>query len=133
MNSLRKKIKNLRNRVDPSRIKSPTCKLKQVNKHFAKFSLRTATEEDVLTAIKKTSAKLSSGLDGFPPSLLKDSMEILCIPLTRLFNLSIQAGNFPQRWKCAAVSPVLKRGNKKYKINYRPVALLSSFSKVLDQ
>ena len=64
--------------------------------------------------------------------LVKNSQTVLVTPLTYLINRSIVTGKFPSAWKTALVTPLLKKGEKTDKKNYRPVALLSSLSKVLE-
>jgi len=43
------------------------------------------------------------------------------------------SGIFPSRLKYATVKPLLKKGNKESVANYRPISLLTSFSKVLER
>ena len=59
--------------------------------------------------------------------------DILKIPLTRIVNESIEKGQFPDSWKEAVVIPILKKGGKTKKENYRPVSCLSVASKVLEK
>jgi hypothetical protein len=43
------------------------------------------------------------------------------------------SGTFPTRLKYATVKPLLKKGNNENVANYRPISLLTSFSKVLEK
>jgi len=43
------------------------------------------------------------------------------------------SGTFPTRLKYAIVKPILKKGNKENVTNYRPISLLTSFSKVFEK
>jgi len=43
------------------------------------------------------------------------------------------SGTFPTRLKYAIVKPILKKGNKEKVTNYRPISLLTCFSKVLER
>jgi retron-type reverse transcriptase len=52
--------------------------------------------------------------------------------LVHIFNLSLVQGTFPDIWKTAKTVPIHKGGNLAQIENYRPVALLSSFSKVFE-
>ena len=54
--------------------------------------------------------KKSSGIDGVSQECLLEGSEVLVIPLTRLINTSIQSGIFPEEWKLAVVTPLLKKG-----------------------
>ena len=52
--------------------------------------------------------------------------------LTNIYNKSISEGEFPEAWKEALVTPVLKKGDPKMKENYRPVSCLPAASKLLE-
>ena len=43
------------------------------------------------------------------------------------------SGIFPSRLKYATIKPIFKSGDKKKVANYRPISLLSSFSKILEK
>ena len=48
-------------------------------------------------------------------------------------NYSFAFGIFPDILKLAKVVPVFKSGNKRVVTNYRPISLLSSFSKIFEK
>ena len=77
----------------------------------------------------------SSNLDPIPTSLEQDCIDILITPITSLINLSLTEGSFPLHFKSTHVSPLLKKPslNKDSMKNYRAVANLSFFSKVLEK
>jgi hypothetical protein len=50
-----------------------------------------------------------------------------------VFNLSISTGEFPTDLKKAVVIPVFKKGDPKKLENYRPISLLSTFSKLFEK
>lgn len=54
-------------------------------------------------------------------------------PLTKLFNMSISKGCFPNRWKIARVTPLYKDGPRDLCDNYRPISVLSVLSKLLEK
>ena len=54
-------------------------------------------------------------------------------PLVHIFNLSFSTGIFPSEMKIAKVIPLFKNGNKSDFSNYRPISLLSEFSKILEK
>jgi len=45
----------------------------------------------------------------------------------------LSTGVFPDRLKCDIVKPIFKKGNKQEISNYRPISLLTSFSKILEK
>ena len=76
----------------------------------------------------------SCGHDGITNRLLKLTADQIASHITSLFNRSLEEGTFPATWKEAVVNPVPKP-NKDSSLpsSYRPVALLCSLSKVLEQ
>jgi hypothetical protein len=56
---------------------------------------------------------------------------LLKIPLTNIYNASLESGIFPYKPKKAKVVPVHKKGDERNVRNYRPIASLPVFSKLL--
>jgi hypothetical protein len=52
---------------------------------------------------------------------------------TNLINLMFLSGQFPQSWKLANVIPLFKKGYRQFKVNYRPISLLPSLSKIAER
>jgi len=50
-----------------------------------------------------------------------------------IFNASLETGTFLEQLKIAKVIPIHKKGNTRNINNYRPIALLSVFSKLLEK
>ena len=48
-------------------------------------------------------------------------------------NVSLSSGNFPDGMEIARVIPLYKEGEKDLLTKYRPVSLLSQFSKILEK
>lgn len=78
-------------------------------------------------------ASTSCGPDGIPAIVLKNCSSILSVPLSQLFNLSLQAGSFPECWKKSFVFPVFKKGNKRDVKNYRGISALCAVSKLFEK
>ena len=91
------------------------------------------TENEVENVISKLKGKLSSGFDEIPEILVKHCSHYIVKPLTHVFNLSFKSGTFPQLMKKAKISPLFKKGDKQDIQNYRPIAILSVFSKLLEK
>jgi len=66
-------------------------------------------------------------------ALLKISANYICSPLTHICNKASAAGIFPQRLTYSVVKPLFKKGDKTIPSNYRPISLLTSFSKVFEK
>ena len=54
-------------------------------------------------------------------------------PLTYLINSSFECGIFPNELKLAKVIPTFKNGDKQDITNYRPISILSFFSKIFKK
>ena len=90
-------------------------------------------EDEVKAIIKSISNKRSCGADEIPCGLLNECLLYILTPLTYLINLSLEYGYFPETLKRAIVVPIHKKGNSASVENYRPIALLSVFSKILEK
>ena len=77
--------------------------------------------------------KTSSGFDGISNSLLKSLGKSISYPLSIIFNQSLFTGVFPEKMKTAEVIPLYKGKETDEMINYRPVSLLMTISKVLEK
>ena len=75
----------------------------------------------------------SPGYDGLPMFLFKDNLKFLSGVITRICNKSLSSRVFPSRLTVAKVTCIFKSGDSKNLANYRPIALLSSFSKILEK
>jgi hypothetical protein len=64
---------------------------------------------------------------------VKQCIKLLKIPLTNIYNASLELGIFPDKLKIAEVIPVHKKGDARVVRNYRPIALLPVFSKLLEK
>ena len=83
--------------------------------------------------LKKLKPKNSSGHDNVSTKLLKSLDISISLPLSILANASIQTGIVPNTLKIAKVVPIYKSKKHDDFTNYRPIALLSSLSKVLEK
>src|SRR6266536_2277446 len=74
-------------------------------------------------------------LDPLPTPLLKSCSDILSTSLSSLINLSLADGIFPDSFKHAVVSPLLKKPNLPHDSlsNYHPISNLSFISKLLER
>ena len=82
--------------------------------------------------ISRLENKKSSGLGGISNQLLKLSLPYIIDSLTYVFNLCIEKKN-PSDLKKAKVIPLPKSTDKTNPTNYRPISLLSVFSKLLEK
>ena len=95
--------------------------------------MQPVTESEIANIITAIRPKFSCGLDGVPPFIMRVSSGSVVPILTRLANLMLAKGVFPDGLKHARVVPVHKRGSRCVAGNYRPVSVLSCFSKVFER
>ena len=75
----------------------------------------------------------ANGPDGFSAQMLKGTAHSIAPSLTKLFNISISQGRFPECWKTSSVVPIPKSANRSEATDYRPISLLSVVSKMLER
>ena len=90
------------------------------------------TEHAVRDKLLKLKINKSPGPDKLFPLLLFILSEELALPITILFNKSLETGVLPSAWKHAEVTPIFKKGSKVSPNNYRPVSLTSILCKTLE-
>ena len=93
------------------------------------------TNEDELIKIAFSCLKpnKSSGFDNIKPSILRRVIVFIVKPLSHIINCSLVSGNVPDDLKIAKVIPVYKKGDPSSYENYRPVSVLSCFSKIFER
>ena len=81
------------------------------------------------------SAPKSCELDPIPSKLLIECLDSILPSLTDLFNSSLASGIFPQCFKSALVTPILKKRCLDHNDlnNYRPVSNLCFIAKILEK
>ena len=66
------------------------------------------------------------------PYILQKTAEVVSIPITLIFQKSLDEGECPDDWKTANVTPIHKSGDRTEPSNYRPISLTSQVCKVLE-
>jgi hypothetical protein len=83
------------------------------------------TEAEVYDLIVGLDTSKSTGPDGISAKMLRGAVDAVVPSLTRLFNLSITTGSFPELWKFSRIVPVPKSVVRTAPSNYRPISILS--------
>ena len=90
------------------------------------------SEDDVRKLVSKSASK-SCILDPIPTHFLKTIIIDMLPVLTKIINMSLQQGSFPDVWKTAIVTPLLKKHELPLESqNYRPISNLSYVSKLIE-
>ncbi len=127
-----KKIEDIRHQIDSK----PCTYQPRVNFQPPKCTFSTfkkLSEEEVKRLIFK-SKSTSCDLDPIPTPLLKECIDIMLPILTRMVNLSLQSGVFPEEWKLALIIPLIKKLGLELIFNsFRPVSNLPFVSKLVER
>ena len=77
----------------------------------------------------------SCSLDPWPTFLVLDYLDILITLITSIINASLEQGTYPNFFKQAHVTPILKKSSLDKEIfkSYRPVSNLNFISKILER
>ncbi|XP_065675771.1 uncharacterized protein LOC136091978 [Hydra vulgaris] len=89
--------------------------------------------EELERAFKSIKKNKSCGSDEINGNVIIDCFERLKDVLLKVFSASIKQGIFPEQLKIAKVTPIYKESDQSKIINYRPISVLSIFSKVLER
>ena len=95
--------------------------------------LKPVTKEEIINLVKNTKSKKSKDHDDIDMCLVKKILPHIVTPLEHIFNISLQKGVFPDGMKLARVIPLFKNGEMNDFSNYRPISILSQFSKILEK
>jgi hypothetical protein len=98
------------------------------------FSFSFDSAGKVAKMIRKLKNTEALGIDGIPVSILKKGVSVLATPIAHLVNRSLAEGVVPAGFKTAQIHPVHKGAGKSRTepSSYRPVAILSALSKILE-
>ena len=66
-------------------------------------------------------------------TLVQDAAKSISYPLALIHNSSLKIGVFPEVWKAVKVTPIYKSGARTDVNNYRPISVISVFSRMLER
>ena len=95
--------------------------------------LRPTSVHEIVKFVSTLKPSKSSGSDDISPRVIKDCIHVIADALCDIFNKSMSQGLVPNKLKIAKVVPVYKKNDRKCIENYRPIALLPIFSKILEK
>ena len=119
---------NINTRVD---VMQRTSDLRSDNVNL--FKPQPVTIETVILTFKQIRDTNAVGTDDITFRFLRDSLPIMAFYLTIIINTSIVTSSFPSLYKHSLISPIFKSGDPDDVNNYRPIAILSVVSKVIEK
>ena len=90
------------------------------------------TPEAVHEKLMKLNPGKTPGPDQWHPLFLRSIADLISLPLSILFQKSLQEGILPSEWSRACITAIHKKGEKGIADNYRPVSMTSIICKVME-
>jgi len=77
--------------------------------------------------------KNSSGYDEITTKITKIRKPFVISPIINICNKMLAQGIYPKKMKFSLIKPIYVSGDKSSSSNYRPISLLSAFSKMSEK
>jgi len=102
------------------------------NRSLNSMYLSPTTQFEVIEVITKLKNTNSIGHDNIPNKVIKYCKSELALVLGDIINHSMTEGIFPDLLKTAKIVPVFKADDVRLVNNYRPISVLTTFSKIFE-
>ena len=96
------------------------------------FAFYHIPESHILKIIQGIDSSNTYQKDNIPPKLLKGNMDICSIIQTNDVCRCIENGTFPDNLKNADITPTFKKDDHLIKVNYIPISILPTLSKIYE-
>lgn len=97
------------------------------------FFLNPTTRPEVIEIVRNLKSKFSTDINDVNVPLLKEIIDTIALPLSHIFNLSMENGVFPTVFKVTKTTPLFKAGNSLDMSNYRGISIIDVFSKIFEK
>ena len=96
------------------------------------FSFHEITEDEIRKEISKLDGSKATPVGDIPAEMLKSTIDVHVSLLTKIINLCIRNGCFPDEMKAAEATPIFKKNGDLEKEIYRSVSVLPHVSKITE-
>lgn len=111
-------------------------KLNKINVNYQmpnSLFMQPVTIDEVIKIITNLKNTNTVGYDGISTKVIKFTKEKIAGPLAHIINLCIANGTFPDNLKKVIIKPLHKKDDKTDLKNYRPIAKIPIFSKIIEK
>ena len=126
------KVVNIRNGMRKVAEKLGECTSLMVG-NSCSLDLSHVTVDKVRKLLKNLKGSRSTSVDELDSYAVKLSSDYIAEPLHHIITLSIIKKEYPTSWKYTKIIPLHKKLSQLERKNYRPVAILSPLSKILEK
>jgi hypothetical protein len=119
--------------IPPSQPHDTENVIPSYNGPFFQFNENPVTVSEILDCVQQLNPKKSQDFNGISMFFLKKVIHAIIIPFHHTVLRSLATGVVPSQLKIAKVVPIFKSGDQTVMDNYRPISLLSNFSKILEK
>ena len=98
------------NEIPPYDNNNDLSYINNINVNNNKFSFSSTSSSIVFSHLNKLCRSKATGLDNISAKIIRECADLISLSLCDLFNKSLFSGIFPDDWKCARVTPLLKQG-----------------------
>lgn len=115
--------------------KIKTNKKSKFNKQLSinSLALLPTDSEEIKTIINQLKNNKSPGIDNLKAETLKPIALHLIEPLVYIINECMRVGFWPSIFKDTLIIPIFKRGENTEASNYRPISLITNFTKIFEK
>ena len=96
------------------------------------FEFSNVFEEGIKKILLSLDTSKAAGMDQIPAKFLRDSTEVLALPLRNIINSSIKESTFPEEYTITKLKAIFKKGATTYPRIYWPISLLPLVSKMIE-
>lgn len=96
------------------------------------FSFKLVDKIDVYNTIYRLKENTAPGYDKITIKMIKQLLPMHLEHYTEYINKILITSCFPDELKIAKIIPIYKSGNKELPENYRPIAIIPSFAKIIE-
>ena len=122
----------LASKITPRNTNTPDYS-SSLNNPRSSFFLVPTTPNEIIDIITTLNDKKATRKNDPEIKFLKYSKIIIAKYLSKIFDLCIIKGIYPESLKVAEVVPIYKNGNENKATNYRPISLLSPINKIFEK
>ena len=117
--------------INPSNL--PPCPNPSSSDSLFSLSDSPVTSAEIYECAKNLNDKKTQDSNGLSSNFIIKIILSISSPLKHIFSLSFSSGSVPRQLKSAKIIPLFKSGDRSSIDNYRPIALLNVFSKILEK